>query len=163
MPRMSLACCFASAGRLGELDAAALAAAAGVDLRLDDDDGGAEPLRGLLGLGRRLGQPALGHGDAVLAKQLLRLILVNVHGEPRLRPGARCRVTRSGNDRQGAVATLLGGTPPDSRTAAGAPRRQRRAGGTEAPLELDLVDERLDVLDRRVEQRLLVGVQIDLR
>ena len=40
-------------GVLGELHAAALAAAAGVNLRLDDDGAAAEPLGDLAGLGRR--------------------------------------------------------------------------------------------------------------
>ena len=38
-------------GRSGELDAAALAAAAGVDLRLDDDDRAAESARNLARFG----------------------------------------------------------------------------------------------------------------
>ena len=40
-------------GRLRQLDAAALAAAAGVDLRLDDDDAAAETPGDLAGFGRR--------------------------------------------------------------------------------------------------------------
>ena len=40
-------------GRLRELDAAAFAAAAGVDLRLDDDDAAAEASRDVAGFGRR--------------------------------------------------------------------------------------------------------------
>ena len=39
----------ASLRRLGELDAAAFAAAAGMNLRLDDDDAGAETPRDLAG------------------------------------------------------------------------------------------------------------------
>ena len=43
MPSICFASCSASSGDLRELDAAALAAAAGVNLRLDDDDVAAEP------------------------------------------------------------------------------------------------------------------------
>ena len=68
-------------GSLGELDAAGLAAAAGLDLRLDDDD--AE----LLGSGLRLvgggGDDSLGDGDVVLGEQLLRLVLHQIHGDVR--------------------------------------------------------------------------------
>ena len=49
MPRIFSAAACASSGALDDLDAAALAAAAGVDLRLDDDGAAAEPL----GDGRR--------------------------------------------------------------------------------------------------------------
>ena len=44
MPSISLRERLGLVGRLRELDAAALAAAAGVDLRLDDDDAAAEAL-----------------------------------------------------------------------------------------------------------------------
>ena len=47
-------------GVLGQLDAAALAAAAGVNLRLDDDRAAAEALGDLGGLGRREGDLARG-------------------------------------------------------------------------------------------------------
>ena len=52
MPRIFAAVAWASVGALDDLDAAALAAAAGVDLRLDDDRAAAEPVgdaRGVLG------------------------------------------------------------------------------------------------------------------
>jgi hypothetical protein len=65
--------------RLGQLDAAALAAAAGVDLRLDDDDRGAETPGNVAGLGGRKGHFAAGHGDAVLRQNRFRLILVDFH------------------------------------------------------------------------------------
>ena len=51
-------------GRLGDLDAAALAAAAGVDLRLDDGDVAAEPLGGVDRFGRRERHLAARHGNA---------------------------------------------------------------------------------------------------
>ncbi len=52
MPIIVPAMASASVGRLGELDAAALAAAAGVNLRLDDDDAAAETARDFAGLAR---------------------------------------------------------------------------------------------------------------
>ena len=45
MPIIFSAAACASAGILDDLDPAALAASAGVDLRLDDDGAAAEPLR----------------------------------------------------------------------------------------------------------------------
>jgi hypothetical protein len=66
-------------GRLGQLDAAALAAAAGVDLRLDDHDRAAETPCNFGGLGRREGHFAARHGDAVLGQNRFRLILVDFH------------------------------------------------------------------------------------
>jgi hypothetical protein len=68
---------------LADLDAAGLAAAASVDLGLDDDELVAgvrdQLLGGRNGLLRRHAGDALRHRDAVLSVQLLRLILVNVH------------------------------------------------------------------------------------
>ena len=49
IPIICLASCSASSGGLGELDAAALAAAAGVNLRLDDHDAAAEAACDLAG------------------------------------------------------------------------------------------------------------------
>ena len=51
-------------GRLGQLDAAALAAAAGMDLRLDDDDAAAEPLGDGLGIMSGEGDFAARNGHA---------------------------------------------------------------------------------------------------
>jgi hypothetical protein len=68
----------ASCGGLGQLHAARLAAAAGVDLRLDDDHAAVlrgDPLR-LLRRGRDL---ARRDRDSVGAEDLLRLVLVDVH------------------------------------------------------------------------------------
>src|SRR6185369_2990197 len=64
-------------GRVGELDAASLAAAAGMDLRLDDT---APPqlLTDPAGLLRILGNLALRGGDPVAAQDLLRLVLVDL-------------------------------------------------------------------------------------
>src|SRR5204863_6675943 len=64
--------------RVGELHAATLAAAAGVDLRLDDPPAAAE----LLGDARRravaIDNLARRHRDAVALEELLRLVLVDV-------------------------------------------------------------------------------------
>jgi hypothetical protein len=68
---------------LGDLHAAALAAAAGVDLRLHDPDAAAQLLcdgHRFVGRHRRL---AARRGDAVLPEDLLALVLVDVHGRPR--------------------------------------------------------------------------------
>jgi len=73
-------------GRVGELDASGLAAAAGQDLRLDDNLA-AELLGGRPGLLRSRGQPPLGHGDSEARKKLLSLILVEIH------PGAASLAT----------------------------------------------------------------------
>ena len=64
---------------LGDLDAAALAAAAGVDLRLDDRHRTAEPLGDLDGLLRREGDLAARHRHAELREDGLGLIFVNLH------------------------------------------------------------------------------------
>ena len=78
MPIILAARASASAGVCGELDAAALAAAAGVDLRLDDD---ARPdaLGDRPGLRRRFGDLAARHADAELGQDLLPLELVDLH------------------------------------------------------------------------------------
>ena len=62
-----------------ELYAAAFAAAAGVDLRLDDDDVGLEALRGFAGFFLGEGHFAARSGDAVAREDRLGLILVNLH------------------------------------------------------------------------------------
>ena len=68
---------------LRDLHAAALAAATGVDLRLDDDELAAglgdEALRSGLRLVDGEGGVSLGHRDAVLREDLLALILVDLH------------------------------------------------------------------------------------
>ena len=65
-------------GRLGELDAAGLAAAAGLDLGLDDDD--AELLSSGLRLVGSVGDDAQGDWYVVLGEELLRLIFHQIHG-----------------------------------------------------------------------------------
>src|SRR5271156_5637800 len=84
--------------RLRHLDAAALAAAAGVDLRLHHPDFAAE----LPGGGVRLGYGEARHtawsGHAELAQDLFALILVNIHDfGPRVR--ARRSARKSGRAR----------------------------------------------------------------
>ena len=93
MPRIFLACSTASSGVFGELDAAPLAAAAGVDLRLDDGPA-AELLRDLTRLLGRVGDLPARRRDTVAAEDLLRLVLVNFHSE-RL---SRCRNGRRAGD-----------------------------------------------------------------
>jgi hypothetical protein len=65
--------------RLGDLDAAALAAAAGVDLRLHDPDLAAQLPGRLDRFVGRVGDLTRKDADAELGEQPLRLILVDVH------------------------------------------------------------------------------------
>ena len=66
---------------LGELDAAGLAAAAGMNLRLDDRDRSAEPLGDVVNFfGCERHFPA-GDRHAVLGKDCFGLVLVNLHEE----------------------------------------------------------------------------------
>ena len=74
----------ASVDVLGDLHAAAFAAAAGVDLRLDDDAFGAvgeEPLGDFERFIEGVRHLAPRHGNAVLRQDVLCLILVNFHKE----------------------------------------------------------------------------------
>ena len=66
--------------RLCDLDAACLATAAGVDLRLDDDDGRSERLRVRHGFLYREGRLALWDVYAIGAQDFLALVLMDVHG-----------------------------------------------------------------------------------
>src|SRR6185437_7321703 len=88
--------------RPGDLDAAALAAAAGMDLRLDDPDRAAEPLRGLRGFTDAESGIAARHGNAEAGKDFLALVFVDLHREAvgSLLGGARPRRAplRSGNE-----------------------------------------------------------------
>src|SRR5690606_13931597 len=65
--------------RLGQLDAATLAAAASVNLRLNHPDRAAERARRRLGLLRRVRHLAREHADAEVLEQRLGLVFVNVH------------------------------------------------------------------------------------
>ena len=80
---MFLACSSASSRVLRHLDAAALAAASGVNLRLDHDAAcalGKELARHCSRFFERVGHLALGYGNAVLRQDLFCLILVDFHG-----------------------------------------------------------------------------------
>ena len=102
MPRIWPASCLDLVERARELDAAALAAAAGVDLRLDDPDRAAELLRRLDGLLHAEGRVAARHGHAELAQDFLALVLVNLHAM--LSNGAVLRVVRGLRTRRSAAA-----------------------------------------------------------
>jgi hypothetical protein len=65
--------------RAGELDPAALATAARVNLRLDDPDRAAEPLRGLAGFEDAERRIPARHRHAELAQDFLALVLVDLH------------------------------------------------------------------------------------
>ena len=75
--------------RLGDLDAAALAAPSGMDLRLDDPDRAAE----FLGRFRRLadaeGRVTAGHRNAEAGENFLALVFVNLHRRNRCSEKAR--------------------------------------------------------------------------
>src|SRR3546814_3777120 len=74
----------------GELDAAGLAAAAGVDLRLDDPEVAADRLGGVDRFLRRARDAPGRDCNAVIGKQLLRLVFVEIHvGSVRGRTGDR--------------------------------------------------------------------------
>ncbi|MCY1363885.1 hypothetical protein D9M69_506650 [compost metagenome] len=65
--------------RLGDLDAAALAAATRVNLGLDDPDRASKLLGGFDRLLNRIGRDAARHRHAELGKDFLALVLVNLH------------------------------------------------------------------------------------
>ena len=70
--------------RLRDLDAAPLAAAAGVDLRLDDVDAAADRLGALYGLSDRKRGNAARRRHAEAAKDFLALVFVDLHASPSL-------------------------------------------------------------------------------
>ena len=110
MPIMSRGELLGFVGRLGELDAAALAAAAGVNLRLDDDDGAAEAPGDLAGFGGVEGDFAARHGHAVPREDGFGLILVNFHdGEetPDASRRTRARVNQRARRLQDATRSGL--------------------------------------------------------
>ena len=72
---------FCFLGRFGELYAAAFAAAAGVDLRFDDDDVGAKLACRRFGLFGCARDDAARNGNAVLFQNGFTLIFVNFHIE----------------------------------------------------------------------------------
>ena len=77
---MSRAMRVASSGVLRELHAAALAPAAGMDLRLDDDGAAAETPGDLAGLVRRERDFTARNGHAIPVQDGLGLVFVNFHG-----------------------------------------------------------------------------------
>ena len=79
MPIIARASFSASSGDSRELDAAALAAAAGVNLRLDDDDAAAEAAGDVAGFAGVERDFAARHGHAVAREDRFGLILVNFH------------------------------------------------------------------------------------
>ena len=91
MPRICLAAASARRRVVGQLDAAGLAAAARVDLRLDDDPA-AQPLGDRARLGRRVGHLAVRHRHAVLPQDRL---APGTRGSSCERHGTRGRSARS--------------------------------------------------------------------
>ena len=73
----------------GQLDAAGLAAAAGLDLGLDDDRPAAELLGGRAGLVRRRGDLGVQHRYAVRGEQIARLVLEQIHEDVLIIEGRR--------------------------------------------------------------------------
>ena len=78
MPRMACGLLARLLGRLGQLDAAGLAAPADQHLRLDDDHLADAPGDGL-GLVRRVGHFPGVHRDAVPRQDLFGLVFVYIH------------------------------------------------------------------------------------
>ena len=116
-----------------ELDAAGLAAAAGVDLRLDHPLRAAKRLGGIDGSVGGIGDLARRHGDAVLREQFFGLVFVEIHSIPRAngKTMAAARVeTGVGQGIGGGVTHgLVAARGPDAgRTAAnGRPFSRKRA------------------------------------
>src|SRR5690606_4896905 len=69
-------------GAVRELDAAGLATATRLDLRLDDDGAAAQLLGGLAGLFRAPRDDPSEHGDPVLLEDVACLVLEQVHPAP---------------------------------------------------------------------------------
>jgi hypothetical protein len=95
-------------GRARELDAATLAAAAGVDLRLDHPQRAAQPLCGFLGFADAEGRVAARHRHPVLAQQLLGLVFVDLHRGWPACPATREPCSRS-RGQLGVLAQELAG------------------------------------------------------
>ena len=99
--------------RARQLDATALAAAAGVDLRLDHPGRSAKGARGRLGLVGGIGDLARQHGDSVVLEQRLGLVFVNVHARLARRSG----VPGDGPSRRGGAGCYSWTAAHSSRTA----------------------------------------------
>jgi len=76
--RLRTSCNAALAGDFGDRP---LAAAAGVDLRLDDGQRPADAREGIGDGPRRIGDKSAGNGDAGVAENLFRLVFVDLHGD----------------------------------------------------------------------------------
>ena len=104
---------------LDQLDAAGLAAAAGMDLRLDHPEVAADGLGRLDRLVGRAGDAPGRHRDAVVGEQLLGLVFVEVHASPGSAdatsgPGshrAPIVADRAGKGKSRAAASDAGGRP----------------------------------------------------
>ena len=103
--------------RARQLDAAALAATAGMDLRLDHPDGPTELLRCLGRLQHREGWVAARHWHAEVAKDVLALVLVNLHGWARA--GGVTGSLRADDDRSPALQHPESTAPGDGVVPAG--------------------------------------------
>ena len=79
MPSISRAIVAHLVGGAGQLDAAPLAAAAGVDLGLDDPGAFAQALGPLAGAGAVVADVPVGDRHAELSQNRFCLVLVNVH------------------------------------------------------------------------------------
>ena len=119
---------------LDHLDAAALAAAAGVNLRLDDDRAAAEPLGRRLRRRRVDDHLARGDRHAVLREDCLRLILVNLHASPTALPAPR---TECGC-RRGPPSTAQ----PDHHVPGGAANQDRCRGISQRTVDMPAADDR---------------------
>ena len=89
---------FRFGARLGEFDTTALAAAAGVDLCLDDHNAvpcAEKLLRRGIGLLEGDGHLPVGHADAVTAKDVFGLVLVNLHARAPVWMFLVCRFNKS--------------------------------------------------------------------
>ena len=134
MPRIWPASWLDVVERAGELDAAALAAAAGVDLRLDHPDRAAEPLRRLAGFANAECRVAAGHRHAELAQDFLALVFVDLHrdvgavvaeGGSRLRPHARRKSPEKCSTRLRAGSQRRAAHSRDQRARSADDRRSR--------------------------------------
>ena len=72
---------------LGDVEDGPFAAAAGMNLGLDDRHLAAQVVEGSGGRLRRVGHDPAGHGHAGVAEDLLGLVLVDLHGSRGVRTG----------------------------------------------------------------------------
>ena len=110
--------------RLGEFDAARLAATAGVHLGLDGDNG-SELSRDIRSLLRGRCHLAGVHRHAVAVENLRRLILMNIHRPPGL-PDAETRVISADSPREPGAPTRSPRASNDHRSSIAEARRRGR-------------------------------------